>query len=120
MAATRSGSSATTRRPAWALAVVVVAVGAVAAALIVGLMGLFANPVRSVSADGMTTLQGTFEPYRCDRTACDGYIQAGARSVFVRFPDACSPPMRGRYLTVTARRAADLGSGAYRALACPH
>jgi hypothetical protein len=106
------------RRPAWAFPVVIVAVLAVIAAFIVGITGLFANPVRGVNADGTSTLAGTFEPYRCDRSSCDGYVQAGARSVFVRFPHGCPAPARGTQVTVTARPAPDLGSGSYRATAC--
>jgi len=107
------------RRPVWAFPVVIIAVLAIAVALIVGITGLFADPVRSVNADGTTTLQGTFEPYQCDRMSCEGYVQAGARSVFVRFPDGCPPPARASQVTIRARAARDLGSAAYRALGCP-
>ena len=86
--------SAPRQRPAWAFPLVIVAVLAVAAALIVGITGLFANPVQGVNADGTTTLHGSFEPYRCTRDRCEGYVQAGACSVFVRFPDGCPPPAR--------------------------
>jgi len=106
------------RRPAWALPVVIIAVLVVTAALVVGILGLLANPVRSVNADGTTTLAGTFEPYQCSAAACDGYVQAGARSVFVRFPNSCPPPARGAAVTVNARPAPDLGSGSYRATGC--
>jgi hypothetical protein len=106
------------RRPVWALPVVLIAVLVVAAALVVGVLGLLANPVRSVNADGTTTLSGTFEPYQCSDAACDGYVQAGARSVFVRFPDNCRPPVRGSIVTLSARPAPDLGSGSYRATGC--
>jgi hypothetical protein len=106
------------RRPAWALPVVLIAVLVVAAALVVGVLGLLANPVRSVNADGTTTLSGTFEPYQCSDAACDGYVQAGARSVFVRFPNNCPPPARGSSVTLSARPAPDLGSGSYRATGC--
>lgn len=106
------------RRPAWAMLVVVVAVLAVAVALVVGISGLFANPVKGVNADGTTDLSGTFEPYQCSATVCDGYVQAGARSVFVRFPNRCAPPARGSTVTVAARPAPDLGSASYRAVSC--
>jgi hypothetical protein len=106
------------RRPAWALPVVLIAVLVVAAAVVVGVLGLLANPVRSVNADGTTTLSGTFEPYQCSDAACDGYVQAGARSVFVRFPNNCPPPARGSSVTLSARPAPDLGSGSYRATGC--
>jgi hypothetical protein len=107
------------RRPVWGVPVVVVAVIAVGVLFVVGFTGLFANPVKGVNPDGTTTLSGSFEPYQCSRTACDGYIQAGARSVFVVFPHDCAPPGRGTTITVIGRPAADLGSGSYRAAACP-
>jgi hypothetical protein len=102
----------------WALTIVVLAVAAVAAALVVGLTGLVANPVRSVSAGGVATLSGSFEPYQCTRALCEGYVQAGARSVFVRFPAGCPPAARGAEVTVRARPAPDLGKASYRALVC--
>ncbi len=107
------------RRPAWGIPVVVVAVVVVAALLVVGVTGLFANPVKSVNADGTTTLSGSFEPYQCNATSCDGYLQAGARSVFVQFPHGCAAPARDSTITVRGRPAPDLGSGSYRATACP-
>ncbi len=106
------------RRPAWGIPVVVVAVVVVVALLVVGVTGLFANPVKGVNADGTTTLSGTFEPYQCNATSCDGYIQAGARSVFVQFPHGCAAPVRGSTITVRGRPAPDLGSASYRATAC--
>jgi len=106
------------RRPAWGIPVVVVAVVVVAVLLVVGFTGLLANPVKSVNADGTSTLSGSFEPYQCNATACDGYIQAGARSVFVKFPSHCPPPARDSTITVIGRPAPDLGSGSYRATAC--
>jgi len=106
------------RRPAWGVPVVVVAVVVVGVLLVVGVTGLFANPVKGANADGTTTLSGSFEPYQCNATACDGYIQAGARSVFVEFPHGCAPPARDSTITVKGRAAPDLGSGSYRATAC--
>jgi hypothetical protein len=106
------------RGPTWALALVVIAAFAVAVAFVFGIMGLTANPVKSTNADGTTTLQGSFEPYQCDATACDGYVQAGARSVFVQFPARCPEPARGSTITVFARPAPDLGKGSYRATTC--
>ena len=106
------------RRPVWAFPLVVIAVLAIAAGLVIGIAGLTANPVRSVNSDGTSTLRGTFEPYTCTASQCSGYIQAGARSVFVEFPTGCPPPQRGSDLTVTARPAPDLGKASYRALAC--
>jgi len=106
------------RRPVWALPIVILAVIAVGVAFAIGIVGLTANPVKSVNADGVTRLQGTFEPYQCDSTSCDGYIQAGARSVFVQFPRGCTPPPRGAEISLTARSAPDLGKGSYRAIGC--
>ena len=106
------------RRPRWALAVVIAAVLLVAALLVVGILGLTADPVKSRNADGTTTLQGSFEPYACSASSCNGYIQAGARSVFVQFPTGCPQPARGTTITVTGRPAPDLGKAAYRAVSC--
>jgi hypothetical protein len=106
------------RRPWWALAIVVVGVAAVAVALVVGISGLTADPVKSHNTDGTTTLQGSFEPYQCSAALCNGYVQAGARSVFVQFPARCPEPARGSTITVTGRPAPDLGSAAYRATTC--
>lgn len=96
----------------------VVSVVAILILFVVGFTGLFANPVRSVHSDGTTTLSGTFEPYICTNTSCDGYISAGARSVFVVFPKNCPQPERGTNITVDGKLAPDLGSASYRATAC--
>ena len=110
---------AATRRPAWAPAVVVVAVVVVAIALVVGIRGLLGNPVRSTAADGTAVLAGTYAPVTCSGCA-QGYIQDGARSVFVRLPAGCPSPGSDVHVEVTARPAPDLGKRAYRALACAH
>jgi hypothetical protein len=106
------------RRYRGLIAVIVVAVVVVVLAFAVGVTGLLANPVKSVNGDGTTTLQGTFEPYVCGAGSCEGYVQAGARSVFVRFPNGCPEPARASRVTVIGRAAPDLGSGAYRATGC--
>ncbi|HEX6492805.1 MAG TPA: hypothetical protein VF112_04800 [Candidatus Dormibacteraeota bacterium] len=107
------------RRPAWAFAVVVLAVVGVAAALVVGVRGLLGDPVRSTAADGTAVLAGSFAPVTC--AGCvQGYIQDGARSVFVRLPDGCPSPGHDVHVEVSARPAPDLGKHAYRALACAH
>jgi hypothetical protein len=105
-------------RPVWGLPVVVIAVVAIAVLFVVGFTGLFANPVQSVNSNGTTTLTGTFEPYVCTSTSCDGYVSAGARSVFVVFPHGCAPPTRGATITVNGKSAPDLGNASYRATAC--
>ena len=107
------------RRPAWGLAVVVVAVLVVAAALVVGVRGLLGDPVRSTAADGTSVLAGSFVPFACSGCGVQGYIQDGARSVFVRLPDRCSAPSRDSHVEVSARPAPQLGKHAYRALSCP-
>ena len=108
------------RRPAWALAVVVIAVLGVAAALVVGIRGLLGNPVRSTAADGTSVLAGSFEPVACsDCTSVQGYVQDGGRSVFVRLPAGCGQPAREAHVEISARPAPDLGKHAYRALGCP-
>ena len=111
-------TEARSRKRRLGLIVVPLAIAAVVAAFVIGVLGLLANPVKGVNADGTTTLQGTFEPYQCNAAHCDGYVQAGARSVFVQFPASCNPPARGTEITVTARPARDLGNGSYRATRC--
>lgn len=106
------------RRPAWSVPVLVVSVIAILVLFVVGFTGLFANPVKTVSSNGTTTLSGTFEPYLCTSSSCDGYISAGARSVFIVFPKNCAPPQRGANITVDGKLAPDLGSASYRATAC--
>jgi hypothetical protein len=106
------------RRPFWGVPLVVIAVVAIVVLFVVGFTGLFGNPVRSVNADGTATLSGSFEPYVCNTTTCDGYVSAGARSVFVVFPRGCTPPAREETITVTGRLAPALGNAAYRATAC--
>jgi hypothetical protein len=106
------------QRPAWSLPVLAVAVLVIAVLFVIGFTGLFANPVKSANANGTTTLSGTFEPYVCTSTSCDGYISAGARSVFIVFPKDCKPPDRGASITVDGKVAPDLGSASYRATAC--
>jgi hypothetical protein len=103
----------------WGLPVEVIAVVVIVVLFVVGFTGLFANPVRSVGPNGIATLSGSFEPYQCDATSCDGYISAGARSVFVVFPRGCTPPARDATITVTGKLARDLGNASYRATACP-
>lgn len=108
------------RRPAWAFGLVVLAVLVVAAALVWGVRGLMGNPVRSTAADGTSMLAGSFEPFACGGCGTvQGYIQDGARSVFVRLPAGCAEPAREAHVAVSARPAPDLGSHAYRALDCP-
>jgi hypothetical protein len=101
------------------LLIFLVAVLAVVIATVVGIRGLTASPVESVAPDGTATLHGTWEPYSCTAHACDGYVQAGARSVFVVLPAGCPQPQRAGDLTVVGRPDASLGSGSYRATACP-
>ncbi len=100
------------------LVIFVVAAVAVIIAAVVGVRGLLASPIESVAADGIATLHGTWEPYSCDTHACQGYVQAGARSVFVVLPTGCPQPQRAAEITVTGRLEASLGSGSYRATAC--
>lgn len=106
-------------RPAWALPAVIVAVLAIAAALVVGLRGLTGDPVRSTAPDGTATLSGSWEPVSCDSGCVQGYVQAGARSVFLRLPSGCAAPQREAQITVQAKPDSNLGTHAYRALSCP-
>jgi hypothetical protein len=96
----------------------VVAVVALVIATFVGVRGLLASPVVSVAGDGVATLQGTWEPYSCDVHLCQGYLQAGSRSVFVVFPAGCPQPQRAADLIVTARPDPDLGAGSYAVIGC--
>src|SRR5579864_8945176 len=109
----------TRRRPAWALAAVVVAVLAVAAALVVGVSGLFRDPVVATAPDGTATIRGTWEPFECSGGCVQGYVQAGARSVFVRLPGGCPAPAREAQVTVRGRPQPSLGTHAYLAEGCP-
>jgi hypothetical protein len=117
--ARQTQTQAPRRRPAWALPVVVLAVLAVAAAAVVGIRGLMGDPVRSVSPDGTATLSGSYQPVSCDSGCAQGYVQAGARSVFVRLPNGCAKPAADAQVTVQARPDATLGKHAYLALDCP-
>ncbi len=107
------------RRPAWALGVVVLAVLGVAAALVVGVRGLLGDPVRSTAADGTSLLAGSFTPLGCAGCSAQGYVQDGARSVFVRLPAGCPEPGRDAHVEVHARPAPELGKHAYLAVTCP-
>jgi hypothetical protein len=119
MATTPVAPERSTRRiSARGLVIFVVAAVAVIIAAVVGVRGLLASPIESVAADGIATLHGTWEPYSCDAHACQGYVQAGARSVFVVLPTGCPQPHRAAEITVTGRLEASLGSGSYRATAC--
>ncbi|HSP65837.1 MAG TPA: hypothetical protein VLO10_06570 [Candidatus Deferrimicrobium sp.] len=100
------------------LVIFLVAAVAVVIAAVVGFRGLAASPIQSVGPDGTATLHGTWEPYSCDANACEGYVQAGARSVFIVLPARCAHPQRAADITVTGRLDATLGTGSYRATAC--
>jgi len=106
------------RRPAWALPAVVVAVVAVAVALVVGIRGLLGNPVVATAPDGTVTLRGTWEPVECSTGCVQGYVQAGARSVFVRLPHDCAAPAREAQVTLHGRPDHGLGDNAYAAEGC--
>lgn len=100
------------------LLIFLVAALAVIVAAVVGVRGLLASPIESVAADGTATLHGTWEPYSCDANACQGYVQAGARSVFIVLPSSCPHPRRAAVVTVKGRPNSALGSGSYRASGC--
>ncbi len=101
------------------LLIFVLAAAAVIIAAVVGIRGLVASPIQSVAANGTATLAGVWEPYSCDAHLCQGYVQAGSRSVFVVLPTRCSHPQRGTAVTLTGRLDASLGNGSYRATSCP-
>jgi len=94
-----------------------IAVITVIAAAIVGTTGLVQNPVQSSSGSG-TTITGTFEPYDCGPSCVEGYVTAGARSVFVIFPTNCPEPARGSNINVRGTLDPSQGSAAYRVAKC--
>jgi hypothetical protein len=103
----------------WGLIMVGVALLAVIAAAIVGTTGLVQNPVQSSSSSGTTTITGTFEPYTgCVPNCVEGYVTAGARSVFVIFPTSCPEPARGSNISVQGVLDPTQGSAAYRIAKC--
>ena len=95
----------------------IVAGVAVIIAAVVGVHGLTESPIVSTD-NGITTMSGTWEPYSCTASVCEGYITAGARSVFVVFPQGCAEPSRAATITVMGRQDTTLGNNSYRALAC--
>ena len=105
-------------RPIWALPAVVIAVVAVAIAAVVAIRGLLANPVVGTDSAGVTTLRGDFEPYSCCPVT-RGYVQAGARSVFVLLRPDCPVPQRGSQVVILGRLDTSQGSGTYREVQCP-
>jgi hypothetical protein len=107
------------RRPAWALPAVVLAVLAVVAAAVVGVRGLLADPLVAVAPDGSASISGSWEPFDCGAGCVQGYVQAGARSVFVRLPAGCPAPRREAHVSLRGRPDHALGSHAYLATSCP-
>jgi hypothetical protein len=107
-----------TSRPWWGVPAIVVAVLAVAAAGFWGVRGLFGDPVKGTDAQGVTTIQGAWQPYTCG-SPCIGYVQAGSRSVTVILPGGCPEPVRDSTVTVRGTLDTSQGKGTYRALACP-
>jgi hypothetical protein len=101
------------------MVVFLVAALVIVAAGVVGIRGLLASPIVSVAADGTATLRGTWEPYTCDAHLCQGYIQAGSRSVFVVLSPGCPHPQRAAQITIVGRPDHTLGNGSYRAADCP-
>jgi hypothetical protein len=119
MATTPVAPARITRGPSRrGLLIFLVAAVAVIVAAVVGIRGLVASPIESVAADGTATLHGTWEPYSCDSSACQGYVQAGARSVFVVLPIGCPHPARAADVTIKGRPDRSLGTGSYRAISC--
>lgn len=119
MATTPVAPERTTRRMSRrGLVIFLLAAVVVVVAAVVGIRGLLASPIESVAADGTATLHGTWEPYSCDSHACQGYVQAGARSVFIVLPAGCPQPQRAADITVRGRLDESVGSGSYRATTC--
>jgi hypothetical protein len=110
-------------RSRWGMALIPLAAAAVIVGAIFGIEGLVANPIVSVTPAGLTTIAGSFQPVTCpvgsERGCLQGYVQAGARSVFVVFPAGCAAPGSGASVRLTARPDPPAGAQAYRATACP-
>jgi len=102
------------------MVVFLLAAVAVIAAAVVGVRGLLASPIVSAAPDGTAILQGMWEPYSCDAHLCQGYIQAGGRSVFVVLAAGCPRPQRAAEITVSAKPDRSLGGGSYQAAGCAH
>jgi hypothetical protein len=96
----------------------ILAAVAIVAAAVVGIRGLLASPVESVAADGTAVLHGTWEPYSCDAHLCQGYVTAGARSVFVVLAAGCPEPARAADVTISGKPDPSLGKGSYRSVGC--
>jgi hypothetical protein len=109
-------------RSRWGMAIIPLAAAGVMVGAVVGVQGLVANPIVSTSPSGLTTIAGSFQPVTCpagSRPGCvQGYVQAGARSVFLVLPDGCPAPASGAALRLTARPDPSAGAQAYRATAC--
>jgi hypothetical protein len=108
----------TSGRPWWAFPAVIAAVIAVAVAAVWGVRGLFGDPVKGTDAQGITTIQGSWEPYSCG-SPCIGYIQAGGRSVTVILREGCQEPGRDSGVVVHGRLDASQGKATYDAIDCP-
>ena len=98
--------------------VFVIAAVVVVVALVVGVLGLTKTPIVGTDASGVTTLTGSFEPYDCSNHCVEGYLQAGARSVFVIFPPSCAEPARESQITVRGSLDNSQGNATYMALGC--
>ena len=110
---------ATRRISGRGLVIFIAAALAIVAATFVGVRGLLASPVQATAPDGTVTLHGTWEPYSCDTRLCQGYVQAGGRSVFIVLAAGCAEPARASDVTVRARQDTSLGKGSYRTIGCP-
>ncbi len=119
MAPTPAAQERATRRVSRkGMVVFLCAAVAVVVAGAVGIRGLLASPIVSLAADGTATLRGTWEPYTCDAHLCQGYVQAGGRSVFIVLEGACPHPQRAQQITVAGRPDPRLGTGSYLATSC--
>ncbi|HYA00304.1 MAG TPA: hypothetical protein VEK76_08130 [Candidatus Binatia bacterium] len=105
-------------RSRWGMSLMPIAAAVVIAGAVLGVRGLLANPIVSVGANGVTTISGSFAPVSCSAGCVQGYVQAGARSVFVRFPNGCAAPASEQQVTVTGRRDRSLGTDAYLTTGC--
>jgi hypothetical protein len=109
-------------RSRWGMALIPLAAAAVIVGAVFGVEGLAANPIVSVSPAGLTTISGSFQPVTCPagspRGCAQGYVEAGARSVFLVLPLGCPDPAAGAAIRVTGRPDPRAGAQAYLATTC--
>ncbi len=109
-------------RSRWGMALIPLAAAGIVVGAVLGVEGLVANPIVATSPSGLTTIAGSFQPVSCPAGSpprcLQGYVQAGARSVFVVFPSGCAAPAPGVNVRLTGRPDPQAGAQAYLATSC--